>query len=195
MKISNTSKRLQQLMFEQNLKQVDILTKAKPYCEKYDIRLGKNDLSQYVSGKVEPGSEKLTILGLALNVSEVWLMGYDVPPDRTSDDRANLLLNQMYNPESFNIKHAISTSTDEDSIEYKYNLLDKHGKRIVDLVVEEELRRVKECSIHTKDNGDYIPHVAAAHTRDGMLNDANREDIKKMNAIVAKMKKEQNKDR
>lgn len=42
----------------------------------------KNDLSQYVSGKVEPRQDKLTILGLALNVNEVWLMGYNVPPDR-----------------------------------------------------------------------------------------------------------------
>ncbi len=42
----------------------------------------KNDLSQYVSGKVEPKQDKLTILGLALNVNEVWLMGYNIPPDR-----------------------------------------------------------------------------------------------------------------
>ncbi len=85
MKQSNTSERLKQIMKEQNLKQVDILSKAKPYCEKYHIRLGRNDLSQYVSGKVEPGRDKLTILGLALGVSEVWLMGYDVRMGRDAD--------------------------------------------------------------------------------------------------------------
>ncbi len=69
-------------MSETGLKQVDILDRAKPYCDKYKIKLGKNDLSQYVNGKVEPGQEKLTILGLALNVSEAWLMGYDVPRER-----------------------------------------------------------------------------------------------------------------
>lgn len=39
-------------------------------------------MSQYVSGRTEPGQDKLTILGLALNVSEAWLMGYDVPMER-----------------------------------------------------------------------------------------------------------------
>lgn len=79
MKIENTSIRLKKIMFERGLKQVDILELAKPYCVQLGTRLNKNDLSQYVSGKVEPGSHKLTILGLALNVSEAWLMGYDVP--------------------------------------------------------------------------------------------------------------------
>ena len=46
--------------------------------------MNKNDLSQYVNGKTEPGQEKLTILGLALNVNEAWLMGYDVPMERDS---------------------------------------------------------------------------------------------------------------
>lgn len=82
MKISNTSLRLKEIMRERNLKQVDILNAAKPYCAKYGVKLEKNDLSQYVNGKVEPRQEKLTILGLALNVSETWLMGYDVISSR-----------------------------------------------------------------------------------------------------------------
>lgn len=82
MKKENTSIRLKQIMNEKNIKQVDILEAAKPYCKKYNVKLGRNDLSQYVSGKVEPGQQKLTILGLALNVDEVWLMGYDVPRER-----------------------------------------------------------------------------------------------------------------
>lgn len=82
MKSENTSLRLKKILFERSLKQVDILELAKPYCVKYGIKLNKNDLSQYVSGKVEPGQDKLSILGLALNVSEAWLMGYDVPMSR-----------------------------------------------------------------------------------------------------------------
>lgn len=83
MKICTTADRLKELMSAQNLRQVDILNRAKPFCEQYQVKLGKNDLSQYVNGKVEPGQEKLTILGLALDVSETWLMGYDVPMGRT----------------------------------------------------------------------------------------------------------------
>ena len=41
------------------LKQIDILEKSKLYSEDSDIFLNKNDLSQYVSGKVEPGQNKM----------------------------------------------------------------------------------------------------------------------------------------
>ena len=44
--------------------------------------MGRNDLSQYLSGKFQPKQAKLTVLALALNVSEAWLMGYDVPRSR-----------------------------------------------------------------------------------------------------------------
>lgn len=82
MKAYKTSERLKQIMKERGLKQADIVRAAQPFCKKYNVILGKNTLSQYVSGKSEPGQEKLTILGLALNVSEAWLMGYDVPVER-----------------------------------------------------------------------------------------------------------------
>lgn len=77
-----TTDRLKQIMYERGLRQVDILDACNPYCKKYNVKLAKNDLSQYISGKVQPGQDKLSILGLALGVNEVWLMGYDVPPDR-----------------------------------------------------------------------------------------------------------------
>lgn len=82
MKKTSTSIRLKQIMSERNLRQVDIIEACKPFCERYNIQIRKNDLSQYVSGKTEPKQDKLSILGMALNVNEVWLMGYDVPPGR-----------------------------------------------------------------------------------------------------------------
>ncbi len=69
-------------MEEQGLRQVDILEKCLPYCEEFGVRIGRNDLSQYVTGKVSPRQDKLSILGLALNVNEAWLMGFDVPKQR-----------------------------------------------------------------------------------------------------------------
>lgn len=83
MKPFTTSQRLQEIMEKRNIRQADIVRAAQPFCQRYGINLGKNTLSQYVSGKTEPGQEKLTILGLALNVSEAWLMGYDVPMERS----------------------------------------------------------------------------------------------------------------
>lgn len=66
-------------METEGLRQVDILNKCKPFCDKFNIKLGRNDISQYISGKVEPKQDKLSILASGLNVDEAWLMGYDVP--------------------------------------------------------------------------------------------------------------------
>ena len=75
--------RIRQVMDEQNLRQSDVLELARPLCKQYNTKLGKSALSQYVSGKVEPGQDKLYILSQIFNVSEAWLMGFDVPRERT----------------------------------------------------------------------------------------------------------------
>nr|DAW02469.1 MAG TPA: Repressor protein CI [Caudoviricetes sp.] len=82
MKKENTSTRLKKVMSDRNLKQVDILNATTPYCKMYDVKMNKSDLSQYVSGKVEPNQEKLFVLSSALNVNVAWLMGFDVPMER-----------------------------------------------------------------------------------------------------------------
>lgn len=80
-----TAQRLQQIMDERNLKQVDILRMAEPYSEMFNTKLTKSALNQYVSGKVtDPRGDKLSILSYALGVSEAWLMGFDVPIERTT---------------------------------------------------------------------------------------------------------------
>lgn len=86
MKVENTSKRLHKLMDMRHLRQIDILNLTKPYCEAYEVKMNKSDLSQYVSGKVEPNQHKLAVLSMALNVNEAWLMGYDVPMERTNNN-------------------------------------------------------------------------------------------------------------
>lgn len=97
MKNTTTSNRLQELLSQRKLKQADVLRLCEPYCQKYNIKMGRNDLSQYVSGKVQPKQDKLTILGMALGVSEVWLMGYDVPMARTPQTNKEKLLNLINN--------------------------------------------------------------------------------------------------
>lgn len=84
-KKSNTAERLKEIMKQRGLKQIDIVNAAQPFCEKYGVKLGRNDISQYVAGKVAPNQHKLTVLALALNVSEVWLMGYDEPKKPRTD--------------------------------------------------------------------------------------------------------------
>ncbi len=74
--------RLTARMAELQLRQVDLLEKISRCC---NIKVSKSHLSQYVAGKVTPGSEKLYALSLALEVNECWLLGYDVPPTRNDN--------------------------------------------------------------------------------------------------------------
>ena len=81
--METTAERLKTIMDEQGIKQKDILERAKPICAKYGGSLSRSDLSQYCSGRVAPKQHKLFIIAAALNVSEAWLMGLDVPRERT----------------------------------------------------------------------------------------------------------------
>lgn len=82
MKRATTAERLRYLMDSNGWKQVDILNKCLPVAEKYGVKLRKNDIHYYLSGESVPGQDKLSVLGLGLNVSEAWLMGFDVPMER-----------------------------------------------------------------------------------------------------------------
>lgn len=42
----------------------------------------KSAISQYISGAFEPKQDRVYLLSKALNVSEAWLMGLDVPMER-----------------------------------------------------------------------------------------------------------------
>lgn len=95
MKKTTTAERLTEYMEKFNLRQVDILNKAKPFTEEYNVKLNKNDLSQYVSGRVEPGQEKVFILSKALNVDPAWIMGLDVPMRKHSPKIESEVTNQI----------------------------------------------------------------------------------------------------
>lgn len=95
MQKSTTKERLKELMQERGLKQIDIVNLAKPFCEKSGIKLGRNDISQYLSGKVMPGQQKLFVLAQALDVSLQWLMGYDdtIKSESSSPSKLSIVLN------------------------------------------------------------------------------------------------------
>ena len=77
-----TADRIRELMQEKQWKQVDIINNSKPFQEKLGVKLGKSALSQYVNGVQAPDQKKLALLALTFDVSEAWLMGYDVPRER-----------------------------------------------------------------------------------------------------------------
>lgn len=83
--------RLNKIMALRGMKQIDFVHEA----ERYDVKLGKSHMSQYVSGKTVPRSDIAHFLAAVLRVNEHWLMGEDVPmehdiaslPER--DERTN----------------------------------------------------------------------------------------------------------
>lgn len=86
-----TAERLREIMYLRNLKQADIVRLCQPYAEKLGIKFQKSALSQYIAGRNEPNQYKLTVLALALNVSESWLMGYDVPMEKEKSTDEQML--------------------------------------------------------------------------------------------------------
>lgn len=67
--------RIKKAMNLRGLTQSDIV-------EKTNIK--KSALSQYISGKITPRQNAIDELSKVLNVSEPWLMGYDVPMERNA---------------------------------------------------------------------------------------------------------------
>ncbi len=158
MKKKNTASRLKEIMENRNLRQVDVLNLTRPYCQEYNVKMNKSDISQYCSGKTEPNQDKLFILGIALNVNEAWLMGYDVPMERNEYEdpriieRDTILKNiekvlkvknwslfcDTYDDDYFIIKDAIGqtiTSFYEYELIARYKSLQKKGKVTADLLV------------------------------------------------------------
>ena len=88
--------RLRRAMDAKGMKAVDL-------CEKGNIP--KSAMSYYLSGRQEPKSDRLYILAKLLDVSEAWLLGYDVPMDRTPDqkdaDEMTALLRRIKNDREF----------------------------------------------------------------------------------------------
>lgn len=74
-RISTTAKRLEELMHFYNINQNDI-------CKKTSIP--KSAMSMYISGQRNPRQDRLSDIAEAYNVSETWLMGYDVPMEKST---------------------------------------------------------------------------------------------------------------
>lgn len=64
------SERLSQALSIKNMTQTEL-------CKKTGIP--KSAMSQYIKGNFEPKQDRIYLIAKALNISEAWLMGYDVP--------------------------------------------------------------------------------------------------------------------
>ena len=90
--------RLKEGLDIRGMKPIDLCNKTK---------ISKSAISQYLSGYAKPKADRIFIIAKALDVNEAWLMGYDVPMER-SDKKLN--------------------NIDEKMIIEKYNKLNKKQK-------------------------------------------------------------------
>jgi len=132
MRSSNPSERLKQLMSERNLKQVEILEKSLPYQKELGIKMGKSTLSQYVNGVQSPDQHRIYLLSKTLEVSEPWLMGYDVEKKRVPDNERNSISNEQ--PEILPIYNKLEEQRQEKVLNYaKEQLEEQENTNIISI--------------------------------------------------------------
>lgn len=134
MERSSTSERLKQLMSERNLRQVDILEKSKPFQKQLGVKMGRSALSQYVTGKSKPDDKKLYLLSKTLDVSEAWLMGYDVDIKRVPDEERGTTQNE--HPEILTIYNQLEEPKQVKVLDYATVLLNEQVSMRATTVLE-----------------------------------------------------------
>lgn len=72
-RVTTIANRLSYVLKSKKIKQIDL-------CKQLDIPKGA--MCHYIKGDYEPRQDRIEAIAKALNVSEAWLMGYDVPMDR-----------------------------------------------------------------------------------------------------------------
>ena len=72
-RVATCAERIKKALYIKGMKQSDLCRLTK---------IPKSALSQYISGAFEPKQDRIYLMAQALNVSEAWLMGLDVPMER-----------------------------------------------------------------------------------------------------------------
>lgn len=111
--MKTTAERIKEGLKLRELKQADLVERT---------GISKGALSSYMSGRYIPKQNNIYLIAKALNVSESWLMGFDVPMERTN-----------------NILPSVSETVKPPQIIGYYNSLNSTGQK-------EATKRVKELT-------------------------------------------------
>lgn len=79
-RVSTTPDRLREAMTAAGKKQIDLVN---------DTGLNRGTISRYLSGEYEPKQTAIYKLAKALDVSEMWLWGFDCPKERPAEQKEN----------------------------------------------------------------------------------------------------------
>ncbi len=79
-RIATTAERLEEAMNMRGMKQIDLVR---------ETGMNRSTISRYKSGEFEPKQNAIYKLARALDVSEMWLWGYDCDMQRTPEHKKN----------------------------------------------------------------------------------------------------------
>ena len=80
-------------------------------------KIPKSALSQYISGAYDPKQDRIYLISRALNVSEAWLMGLDVPMERAKESSTAVQKLTVEEQMWLELYHKLSSETRELLIE------------------------------------------------------------------------------
>lgn len=103
MKIDTFSNRLKIAIVKKGMRQIELSEKT---------HIPKSAINQYLRGRFEPKQDRLSDIASVLEVSEAWLMGFDVPmqePTDKTEQTENELDNEL-------IERLLNLSDDEFKI-------------------------------------------------------------------------------
>ena len=84
-RVTDTPQRLKEALEKSNMKQADLARAT---------GIDKGSIHHYLTGRYEPKAEPINKMAIALNVSEMWLWGYDVPMERETVPTENITLTE-----------------------------------------------------------------------------------------------------
>lgn len=123
-KKESCNKRIKQAMELRNMNQADLVNAT---------GIGKSAISQYLSGKYVPKQTATHAIAKALNVSEAWLMGYDVPITRAEEIKTAVTKEEKAFLDLFNCLDAADKENLKNYINNVLLVADKYDvkKRII----------------------------------------------------------------
>lgn len=79
-RVAKLQNRLKEALSARGMKAIDLSRRTE---------IPKGAISYYLLGKSSPKADRLNLICSALNVSEAWMLGYDVPMERTTEQKKN----------------------------------------------------------------------------------------------------------
>ena len=122
--VATISQRLKEALDASGKKQADLVR---------ETGLDRGSVSSYLSGRYEPKQKAIYSMARALDVSEAWLMGYDVPKSRTvtqkkNDDLVQVIAKLRNDPDFFEVVSILANLPSAEYTSIK-QLLSALGKK------------------------------------------------------------------